>query len=109
VSAPRDRLHAPGERLDRGIRDGLGGAGLEQFEPVVADVYDRIEPHDAPRFERPSTRDAGHQRVAVFEAFQQPPGRVRDGGGVRIGDDRRERTVDVKQERRALRLGDEGI
>jgi hypothetical protein len=45
----------------------------------------------------------------MFKAFQQPPGRVRDGGGVRIADDRRERTVDVKQERRALRLGDEGI
>jgi hypothetical protein len=95
--------------LERRVDDRLGGAGLEQLEAVIADIRDRVQADDPPCLGRTPSRDTRDEAVAGLERLQQGACPRGNRGCIGIDDDRRKRAVDVEKERRAQRLGDEGI
>ena len=68
---------------------------------MVADVGDRAQRDDPARGRRPPAADAGDQPVALGDRDQRPPRRLGHVGVVGVADDRRERAVDVEQDRGA--------
>ena len=77
-----------------GLRRGL------QLEPVLADVTDALDADHARRVRAGPAGQAGDERVAGDEPLQLLPRRVGDRAAPRPLDDRRERAVDVEQDRR---------
>jgi hypothetical protein len=101
-----DRARKP---LERRVDDRLGGAGLEELEAVIADVRDRVQADDPPCLGRAPPRDTRDEAIARLESLQQGACPRGNRGRIGVDDDRRKRAVDVEKERRAQRLGDEGI
>jgi hypothetical protein len=104
-----ERLDGARKRLECRVDNRLGGAGLEQLEAVIADIRDRVQADDPPCLGRSPPRDARDEAIAGLERLQQGACPRGNRGCIGIDDDRRKRAVDVEKERRAQRLGDEGI
>jgi hypothetical protein len=72
---------------------------------VVAQVGDRPERDDPPRHRRLPAADARHAAVAAGDADEDGARGLGHLRVVGVADDRRERPVDVEQDRRARRVG----
>ena len=103
-------LHGP---VDPG-REGLDPLapvrrfGLE-LQPVRTDVADAVDADEPPGVLAGPAADARDERVASGEPRDLGPGLLRDACAVGSRGDRRERAVDVEQDRGALgRLGQGG-
>ena len=90
---------------DVGVDLGLGLAAAQDLGAVVADVGDRAERHDPPRGRGAPAADAGDQPVALGDRDQRRARRLGHVGVVGVADDRRQRAVDVEQDRGARRVG----
>ena len=105
VRPRREVPHAPCPRRELGVDLRPRRAGAQQLAAVVADVGDRPDRDDLARGRRAAPAHAAHHPVAARDLDQH---RARRLGHVRVGgvpDDRRERAVDVEQDRRAIGLG----
>jgi hypothetical protein len=110
-------------RLDRG--DELGGiafapgqgrigahlafAGHHQLESVVACVGDRVETDQLPHVGGAPPRYRADQRVAFGQPDQQLARAVRQRRVLGVLDDRRQRAVEVGEDRRPPGLGTERL
>ena len=90
--------------VERGIRAHLLVARQQQLEAVVARVGELVEPDDAAGVESSPAAEAADERVALDQGTQQIPGLLRHGGVARVQHDRRDRAVDVHEDRRAGRI-----
>ncbi len=88
----------------RRVERRLLGTGRQPLEAVVADVEEDVDADHLPRLGRAAARHAGDERVApVASCLQQASRGVRHAASSGAGDDRRERAVDVAEDRGALR------
>jgi hypothetical protein len=88
-----------GPILERRIDLSLSPAGTQQLRPVRAEVGDRPDRDHRAGVGRLATTDAGHHLVAARDPDQQLTGRLGHLGGGGVLDDRRQRPVDVEQDR----------
>ena len=73
-----------------------------ELEPVVPDVANALDAHEAPGLVARPSAHAGDEQVAAGQPLELVPGRLWHGRELGSGDDRRERAVDV-EDQRALR------
>ena len=107
VGLAPELVDPPGPVLELGSSTGFGPPGAQQLGAVRSEVGDRPDRDHRPRLRRPPAADARDDAVAPGDRDQQLP---RALGHARIGgmlDDRRQRAVDVEQDRRT-RAGSRG-
>jgi hypothetical protein len=93
---------------DLGIDLDPGGAGRQQLGAVVSRVGDRAQRDHLARGGRAPAADAADDRVALGHGDELRARGLGDGGVVGVAHDRRERAVDVQQDRRPGRVGAQG-
>ena len=104
--AAKSRTRAA-QAAELGVDLGARRARAQQLAAVVADVGDRPDRDDLARGRGAAPADAADDPVALGDLDQQRARRLGDVGVVGVADDRRERAVDVEQDRR--RAGSERI
>jgi hypothetical protein len=104
IKARGKRRSEPGAVAHARVERRRVGPGQQQFEPMVAGVDQPIQTNDAPRIERVPAADARHKQIADRQVRQSRRRLGWHAGGLRILDDRRKRSVDVKQKRRGAGL-----
>jgi hypothetical protein len=108
LRAVERRHEVPGPRLaalERGVESRCLVPGQQQLEPVVPRVGDRVDPDHAPRVLRPPSGHAADQAVALAQPAKQQRGVLRHRRLLGPLDDRRQRAVDVGEDRRPGRVG----
>ncbi len=83
---------------------GLALAGQQQLEAVVPRIDELVEADDPARVLGPPAADARHQGIVARELPQQLTGALGNSGIVGALDDRRQRSIDVEEETRSLRV-----